>query len=221
MHWASFSPSGTQALTGQGENEVVSPLNAAWLWNLGHNDVKLAASAQEMFNAGKQAVDRGDLKTAAEKFKQAQAVNPNRDYDLEAAGKNLMLTHLSDQFGALIGKGQIAQARPLEQQAKALLRPGQRDADSLDTFCRLGTLVDDAAAVLDFCNLSVQMAKEFEPRTLYRESRAIARALTGDLAGAAEDLRYATAHPEEAWAWIWYNYETEAAATRQQRGMAG
>ena len=37
-------------------------------------------------------VDRGDLKTATEEFKQAQAVNPNRAYDLEATGKNLMLT---------------------------------------------------------------------------------------------------------------------------------
>lgn len=117
----------------------------------------------------------------------------------------------------LIEKGQIEPARLLEQPAKGLLRPGQRDADSLDKFCRLGALIGDAAAVLDFCNLSVQMAGELEPRGLYRESRAIARALTGDLGGAAEDLRYVTLHPYEAWARIWYDGQTDAAAT-QRRG---
>jgi WD40 repeat protein len=217
VHCARFSPNGTQAVTGQGEDEAVSPFNAAWLWNLRHNDVSLAASAMEMFNAGKQAVYLGDLKTAAEKFKQAQAINPSRDYGLEAAGKNLMLTEMGYQFRSLIGKGQVAQAQMLEQQAKELLHPGQRDAEPLDKFCRMGALIGDAAAVLDFCDVSVQMASEDEPRALYRESRAIARALTGDFAGAAEDLRYAIAHYEDAW-WIgypWYNNQSDAAAQRR------
>ncbi len=61
------------------------------------------------------------------------------------------------------------------------------DADRNEKVCRLGSLDGLAASVLPACNRAIQLALESD-RGLYRDSRGLARALTGDYPGAAADF---------------------------------
>ncbi len=67
----------------------------------------------------------------------------------------------------------------------ATLFPGDDRAHSKR--CRFGVLYGDAAGVLDSCERAVALAPQ---RQFNYERRAAARALTGDTAGAIEDLDY-------------------------------
>jgi WD40 repeat protein len=61
-------------------------------------------------------------------------------------------------------------------------------AESWNTLCWYGSLLGQAAEVLDACEYAVEQADESH-KANYRDSRGLARALTGDYAGAIEDLR--------------------------------
>ena len=62
-----------------------------------------------------------------------------------------------------------------------------KEARSANSVCWLGSIDGFAALVKPACEQAVQLASEVE-RDRIRDSRGVARALTGDVAGAAEDF---------------------------------
>ena len=62
-----------------------------------------------------------------------------------------------------------------------------KEAKSANQVCWLGSIDGFAALVKEACEQAVELASEAE-RDLVRDSRGVARALTGDGAGAAEDF---------------------------------
>jgi WD40 repeat protein len=70
----------------------------------------------------------------------------------------------------------------------------QPNASVLNGLCWKGALYDRAAQVMEICDAAVSSAGEPE-KSQIRDSRAVARALVGDLAGAADDLTAFIATP--------------------------
>jgi tetratricopeptide (TPR) repeat protein len=90
------------------------------------------------------------------------------------------------QGGKLVKSGDVDGALSRFQRASELnpaVAPGVQDWDQL---CRFGSLWGEAARVLDACERAVTLAPD-DGRL--HDSRGLARALTGDHAGAIEDFR--------------------------------
>ena len=84
-------------------------------------------------------------------------------------------------------QGKIAQARSTYKEAQQLDPNLEISADSWNTLCWNGSLYGSAAEVMDACEKAV--AKE-PKNAVYRDSRGLARALTGDTAGAISDFQF-------------------------------
>ena len=74
--------------------------NAAWVWDVKHKNVSLAAKAETLLAEGAALGEQGKLQEAAAKFRQAASLNPDRGYPMPTADI------LSDVcwFGALNGR---------------------------------------------------------------------------------------------------------------------
>lgn len=123
-----------------------------------------------------------DLRRALEMIFQARALGPEGQYSLEQA-------HL------LLEDGQREKALSIAADA-ASRTLGDENADDANRVCWRGSLWGLAEAVLPAC----EKALELEPtRGTYLDSRGLARALTGDLPGAAADFRAALAAQRDEW----------------------
>jgi len=86
---------------------------------------------------------------------------------------------------ALLIGGAVEQARWTAREAAALAI-ASTDPVAANNVCWYGAVGGLAAGVAAACDRAVELRPQ---RGLYRDSRAVVRALTGDLPGAAEDLR--------------------------------
>lgn len=83
-----------------------------------------------------------------------------------------------------------------------------------DSFCRIGSLQGYASEVLDVCEQAVALASE-NGKFQHRNSRGLARALTGDVAGAIEDFQAYVGWAEQQ-EWASEERSKEYIATRQR-----
>lgn len=79
------------------------------------------------------------------------------------------------------------------------------------TLCQAELKAGEHARALEHCEQAVRLDEDFRP---YRETRALARALSGDLAGAAADLRFAADLDEQ-------HFQTSMGDADQLRAWAG
>jgi WD40 repeat protein len=122
----------------------------------------------------------------------------------QVAGRNLTQEEWSRSFGVEdfhitcpVAKAMEADALALsgdrvgaEQLYRAALKAAIEAEEPLtaNEVCWLGSLDGFAALVKAACEQAVQLASEVVERDQIRDSRGVARALTGDVAGAAEDF---------------------------------
>jgi tetratricopeptide (TPR) repeat protein/tRNA A-37 threonylcarbamoyl transferase component Bud32 len=150
--------------------------------------------------------DRGDLNQSVEAFRAGVAVDERglRDRTGDPA---LMVSELVRQrarFAALLRQsGRQAEGRDQEAQALRLLDSamvnGMLGPETpplvLNSVCWWGSLAGHAERVLALCDAAVEASDEGN-RPRIRDSRALARAMTGDHAGAAADFEAYIARPQ-------------------------
>ncbi len=125
--------------------------------------------------------------TAIEKFQQALVFDPNLGFDPEQKVKQLRIAVLIDRIYDLAGKGKIDQALSQLQQAQVLDANVKIEVSIWNELCRYGALHQQADKVLNACEQAVTQSNGDVDM---RDSRGIARALTGDIAGALDDFRF-------------------------------
>ncbi len=135
-------------------------------------------SATALFLQGEKLAAEGNIKEAVSKFQQAAQLDSNFSLKLAAA--------------SLVDRGeQFAENRKIDEAILAYNQAQNLDADlkisasSWNTLCWRGSLNSKAKEVIFACNKAV----ELDPKNGWiRNSRGLARALTGDVKGAIEDF---------------------------------
>jgi tetratricopeptide (TPR) repeat protein len=95
------------------------------------------------------------------------------------------IAHLVQQGDDLAQQGKITAALAAYKDVQQRYPTFEIHASWWDILCRYGTLWGQASTVLDACEQAVKL----EPDVVaYRDSRGLARALTGNIAGAIEDF---------------------------------
>ncbi|MDJ0718280.1 MAG: tetratricopeptide repeat protein [Prochloraceae cyanobacterium] len=145
---------------------------------------------------------QGQFKEALYFFQQAQKLDPQIDLNPKTkiidkepsvvAGK-LAAPVKVKQGERLVKEGKVAEAIAALQQAQKLDPNLKISAYSWNRLCRFGSLHKHAAEVMFACEKAVTLAPE---NGGIRDSRGLARALTGNTKGAIEDFQ---AYIESEW----------------------
>ncbi|NEO39033.1 MAG: hypothetical protein F6J90_22915 [Moorea sp. SIOASIH] len=126
------------------------------------------------------------MEGAIAKFQKAQAWNPELELQPETKAKQLAAPAKFEQGEQLARQGEVTKALSLYKEAQKLDPNLEISAYSWNQICWFGSLHGYAADVMDACEKAV--AKEPEDRRIL-DSRGLARALTGDTAGAISDFQ--------------------------------
>ena len=95
--------------------------------------------------------------------------------------------NLDREVRELAKRGEIGKAIETFERARGLVPSLPPEAVTLNQLCWFGSLNGRAVEVIGYCDLAVAADEKNEA---IRDSRGLARALTGDLVGAAEDFRF-------------------------------
>ncbi|NEQ08243.1 MAG: hypothetical protein F6K37_20505 [Moorea sp. SIO4E2] len=142
---------------------------------------QLAARAK--LEQGDKLAEEGDVDGAIAKFKKAQEWNSDLEFDPEEKARAIAKVKQGEQ---LARKGQLTKALSLYKQAQKLDPNLEISAYDWNSICWFGSLHGYAAEVIDACEKAV--AKDPENGGIL-DSRGLARALTGDTAGAISDFQ--------------------------------
>ena len=100
---------------------------------------------------------------------------------------------------ALVSQGEsLASEEKLDEAVKVFKRAQELDANVeisaifLNLLCESGSLFGQAADVLEYCETAVKLTNEQDAEI--RDSRGLARALTGDFKGAITDFEFFVQH---------------------------
>jgi WD40 repeat protein len=149
--------------------------------------------------SGRALARAGDIDAAIARFEEALALDPDLDIDPEAEAQRLAAPTLLSEGRALAYAGDIDDAIAAYEQVQAMDSELVISADDWNTLCWWGSLWNRAEDVLDACEQAVALAEETgdESLPIYLDSRGLARALTGDYAGAVADFRIVLAWARE------------------------
>ncbi|MBW4678973.1 MAG: hypothetical protein KME19_02520 [Microcoleus vaginatus WJT46-NPBG5] len=86
----------------------------------------------------------------------------------------------------LVRRGEVKRALSVYAEAEMLNSPLAVSAGDWNTLCWFGSLWGQATDVIDACNKAIELAPKQEE---FRDSRGLARALSGDIEGAIEDFQ--------------------------------
>lgn len=192
VNWADYSPDGRRIITGmgQGGGSAEDPYFGAWIWDAEHDDLILAAGAQKMAHEGVQIALEGDIEGAIAQFEDAQAVNPNPDFDLVTQGRDEAAYWLADSFQPLVRGGELEAAAEALGNAMTLSPSFEIENSQWNELCRYGSLWGRAEDVMTACDRAVSYGESDYNAAVYHDSRGMARALVGDYDGAIEDFEY-------------------------------
>jgi WD40 repeat protein len=127
--------------------------------------------------------EKGDGDKAMQKLKQAQKIDPSLNL---AALKTQLTSDFMQRGEELAKEGNVKDALTTYRNAQQFDPNLQISAKSWNNLCRHGSLNGSAKEVMFACEKAVSLA----PNNVYiRDSRGIARALTGAKTGAIEDLQ--------------------------------
>ena len=128
----------------------------------------------------------GDIDGAIAKFQKAKEWNPDIELEPEKKAKQLAAPAKVKQGKQLAKEGKLTKALSLYKEAQQLDPNLEIDAYSWNNLCWFGSLHGYAAKVMDACEKAVAKAPEDGD---ILDSRGLARALTGDTAGAISDFK--------------------------------
>ncbi len=129
---------------------------------------------------GKELIEQGNFKEAVIQLKRLVKIYPSLRLDIAQD-----LLDLAEQ---LVKNGEIPQAVVRYQTAQKLASDLEISAYEWYTLCWFGSLHNHADEVMFACEKAVSVASE-DSIPLYRGSRGLARALTGNTIGAIEDFQ--------------------------------
>ncbi|MBE9213910.1 AAA-like domain-containing protein [Plectonema cf. radiosum LEGE 06105] len=152
---------------------------------------KLKAAAPYLVKVGEEEAQAGDVKEAIATFKTALKWNPEEKFKFDPQKKAQKFENKGKaEWLVYEGKG-LARENDVEnavtkfQQAQKLDAKVEIDADTWDTLCWQGSLNKSAALVMFACENAVKLPPD---SGRIRDSRGLARALTGNYKGAVADF---------------------------------
>ena len=158
--------------------------------------VESIKKAKDLVGEGIELAQKGEVKAAVEKFKTAQEFDKNIDLNPEteeldknpqAVAEKLAAPSLITQGKELVRDGKVKEAIAAYNKALKINPDLQISADDWDTLCWHGAINKHAQDVMDACEEAVNLEPE---NGSFKRSRGVARALTGDYKGAAEDFEF-------------------------------
>lgn len=168
-------------------------------------------AALDLVTEGRELAAAGDIEGAAAKFQEALSLDPSLELfdDPQAEAKRVAGLGLVEQGEALARDGQIQEAIASYEQAETIDPTLEIAAGQWNNLCWFGSLWGYAAEVFEACEKGVELAAP-ERRAGNRDSRGVARALTGDYAGAMEDFEVFVAWTKENGQYEHYRAKREA-----------
>jgi hypothetical protein len=148
-------------------------------WNPSEN-------ARFLVNQGRAIGQGGDFKGAMAKFQEARKLSPSITIPSEAEVGWWAAGGLVKNGEKLVKEGKVKEALAAYREAQTLKPTWKLPSESWNTLCRYGSLHGQAAEVMKACENAVTVAPE---NGTFRDSRGIARAMTGNTAGAIQDFQ--------------------------------
>jgi Flp pilus assembly protein TadD len=142
--------------------------------------------AHFLANQGRAIGQGGDFKGAMAKFQDAQKLSPRIKVPTEAEVRWWEAIGQVNKGKKLVKEGKVKEAVAAYREAQRLKPTWKLPSESWNTLCRYGSLHGQAAEVMNACENAVTLAPK---NGEFRDSRGIARALTGNTAGAIEDFQ--------------------------------
>ncbi|NJN14006.1 MAG: ribosome assembly protein 4, partial [Richelia sp. RM1_1_1] len=142
--------------------------------------------AERLVSEGESLARENDIQNAVAKFQQALKLDPSLDIKPAAEG-------LVSKASEFVEEKKIKEAITAYQQAQKLDPQVEINADAWDTLCWQGSLQEFAALVMFACEKAVKLAPD---DSNIRDSRGLARALTGNYQGAIADFEAFIAETE-------------------------
>jgi WD domain, G-beta repeat len=157
----------------------------------GASDVDLQKEARRLVapglvDKGWELAREGNVDRAVGAFKQALDLDPTLVLDPEKEARRLAALARVDKGQELVKQGAIKEAMAAFEAAQASDPSLEIAAPSWNTLCWLGSLRGFATDVMAACERAVALAPD---NGAIRDSRGVARALTGDYMGAIKDFQ--------------------------------
>jgi tetratricopeptide (TPR) repeat protein len=147
---------------------------------------KDAEKAQFLVNRGRAIARQGDLGLAIATFQQAQKLSPRIEVPAEDEVKRWAAGGLIEKGENLVKEGKVQEALDAFEKAKQFEATWKIPQKSWNTLCWYGALHEGAKTVISACDTAVALAPGNGD---VRDSRGLARALTGNTAGAIADFQ--------------------------------
>jgi peroxiredoxin len=167
-------------------------------------------AALELVLEGRELAEAGDIEGATAKFEAALGVDPTLSFkEPEAEAREMAAQALVIEGENLAGEGDIEAALAAYAEAQRVAPTFEIPDLYWNNLCWFGSLWGYAAEVIEACDKGVALA-DAESVAGHRDSRGLARALTGDLAGAIEDFEVFVAWSKENGLYEEYGAKREA-----------
>ncbi|MEM6437206.1 MAG: hypothetical protein AAF773_25620, partial [Cyanobacteria bacterium P01_D01_bin.115] len=147
----------------------------------------LEAEVNRLITEGENLAETGDVEAAIAKFQTAKAQSPHLVIAPESRAQRLAAEAKFAEADAALDDEQFSSALMAFTQAQQLYPDITAQSDLLNSLCWQGSLNGAAADVIDICEQAVTAAPEHAGN---RDSRGLARALTGNLEGAIADFQF-------------------------------
>jgi len=143
-------------------------------------------SALGLVEKGEKLAREGQVQEAITAFHDARSLDPSLTLDPESDARKLAAPGLVEKGKALVKQeGKIQEALAAYAQAQQFDPTLKISSKHWNNLCWNGSLSGNAAAVMNACQQAVKLDPENRE---IRDSRGLARALTGDTKGAIEDF---------------------------------
>jgi tetratricopeptide (TPR) repeat protein len=173
--------------------EAIATFKTAFTWNpeLKFDPQKKAkefedkGKAELLVEEGERLAGENDIHSSVAKFQSALKLDPSLDIKPQKKAQQLAATGLVSKAGSLVTEKKIKEAIVTYNQAQKLDPKLEIDVNTWDTLCKQGSLNESAALVMFACEKAVKLAPN---NGSIRDSRGLARALTGNYKGAISDF---------------------------------
>ncbi len=176
-------------------------------------------AALDVVVEGQDLAESGDIEGATAKLQGTLQIDPSLDIDNPETEARRLAAEAAIQHGEdLAYEGDIAGALTAYTNALDIDPILEVSSNSWNTLCWFGSLSGYAAEVLKVCEQGVKLAGR-DRKAGNSDSRGIARAITGDYAGAIEDFNMFIAWSKENGQYEEYGAKRKAWVTALEAGQ--